>query len=153
MVDFNQISEELLAAFLEGKTDSAETMQVLNAIANNNDLAELVSDVSIMDEIDNIAQDVDNGYLEFGIDLVDLEEDIFQLQPDLVGDLHEVIEIGYPEILSEELEVACYDSMDSSDESTSDFDENIFDSDEGFSEPGDSLLSDDDFFNPNDDNI
>jgi len=71
----NPISDELLAAFLEGKTDSAETIRVLNAIAKDSDLAELVTDAYVMDEIEGIAEKFgDDIYMEFGIELPNKSE-------------------------------------------------------------------------------
>jgi len=75
MVEMNQISDELLTAFLEGKTNGDETVRVLNAIASNSDLAELVNDAYVMDEIDRILEiEGDDGYFNFGIEPVFSDE-------------------------------------------------------------------------------
>ena len=63
-----EVFDELIAAFLEGKTDSDETVLVLNAVAQDAELAELVVDSFVMDEIDKIAKlEGENGYRQFGI--------------------------------------------------------------------------------------
>ena len=96
-VNSNQISDELLAAFLEGKTDSAETIRVLNAIASDSDLAELFADVYAMDEIDDIAQKVgDDIYSEFGIETLVSEQKKFKPDERFLKPEHSMIEDMFP---------------------------------------------------------
>ncbi len=76
MEDTNYISEELLASFLEGTTNSVESIQVLNAIATNDSIANLVSEINTIEDIDIISlRQGDYGYYEFGIDPVFTQEE------------------------------------------------------------------------------
>lgn len=81
MEDYSQISEELLAAFMEGKTNSAESCRIFDVIAKNSDIANLVNEANILDEIDAISlHDGDYGYWELGIDPVFTTEELAEIQ-------------------------------------------------------------------------
>ena len=76
MEDSDRISDELLAAFLEGRTDRVETVRILNAIADDSDLAKSVNDAYVLDEIEKISRQVgDETLIQFGIEPVEASED------------------------------------------------------------------------------
>ena len=50
MNDKNQISDELLAAFLDGNTNAEDTMRVLNAAEQDMELQEIIRIASEVDE-------------------------------------------------------------------------------------------------------
>ena len=77
MVNIDRISDELLAAFLEGRTDPVDTVRILNAIASDSDLAKLVNDAYVLDEIDKISRQVgDETLIPFGIEPVASSDDV-----------------------------------------------------------------------------
>lgn len=58
MANNNYISDELLAAYLDGNTDKAETRKVLNAIKNNPELWETLDIALSMEEIEAKTYDI-----------------------------------------------------------------------------------------------
>lgn len=147
METMNQISDELLAAFLEGKTNSNETIRILKAIANDSDLVELVTDAYVMDEIDKITSQIgDDGYLQFGIDPVFTSEETLHSLSNPMTELHNDFdnESNIKQLWLEEEAVACCAAVSDdyaldSDDSIFDSEENIFDINERFSLPDNSL--------------
>jgi hypothetical protein len=134
MEDYKELHEELMAAFLEGKTDSEDSLAVLNAMVNDNDVIEILTDASVIDDIDIIAMhDGDYGYLELGIEPVFTTEELIDMSS------HNIDTIRFDDYdqfvlngLSSE-EILLYDDYN-------------FDLTDSFSEENDSLSIDDDEF-------
>lgn len=78
---YNNISEEMIASFLEGTANTIDSIQVMDAIANDESIANLVSESNMIDNIDAFAlHDGDYGYYELGIDPVFTREELFEFQ-------------------------------------------------------------------------
>ncbi len=111
MENYNHISEEMIASFLEGTANTMESMQVIDAIANDESIANLVSEVNMLDGIDAFSlHDGDYGYYELGIDPVFTREELLEFQElDIPTDTSITDEMFMTD--SELLNVACCDDF------------------------------------------